>query len=177
MQVVRTGSAVAGDIWAKAMLMASGALSGLAAWAVLAGSAVWGGGAAAGAGALLLVGSGEARRSTAPALRFLDAVADRVFDGCILSAVAWSMRPSTPRAAAVALAALSLGFLGAYVRARGGSLGYQTEDGLITRGLRYGLVSLGLLLGAVEATLWAVAVLAGLTAVVRASQVAKEERV
>jgi hypothetical protein len=73
------------------------------------------------------------------------------------------------------LLALASGFLASYIRARGGSLGYGIEEGVITPAIRYGLVSAGLIAGW-RWTPWAVAVLMLLASAVRASQVVKEER-
>jgi hypothetical protein len=78
--------------------------------------------------------------------------------------------------AAAALVALAAGFVASYIRAKGGSLGYGIEESVVTPVLRYGLVSLALLM---EWTVWAIWVVAGvmlLAAAIRASQVAKEER-
>jgi len=101
--------------------------------------------------------------------------ADRLFDGCVLGAVAWGARSSDPWLAAGALVALAAGFLASYIRARGGSLGYGIEEGVITPALRYGLISIGLIAGW-RWSVWAVAVLMLLASAVRASQVVKEER-
>ena len=107
--------------------------------------------------------------------RVLLSFADRLFDGCVLGAVAWVTRSSDPWVAAGALVALAAGFLASYIRARGGSLGYGIEEGVITPAIRYGLVSFGLVAGW-RWTVWAVAVLMLLASAVRASQVVKEER-
>jgi hypothetical protein len=72
--------------------------------------------------------------------------------------------------------ALAAGFLASYIRARGGSLGYGIEEGIVTPALRYGLLSLALVLGWTSWAIWVVAVLTLLAATVRSSQVAKEER-
>jgi hypothetical protein len=78
--------------------------------------------------------------------------------------------------AAASLVALSAGFLASYIRAKGGSLGYGVEESVVTPALRYGLVSLALLFGWTSWAIWVVAALMLLAAGVRASQVAKEER-
>jgi hypothetical protein len=101
--------------------------------------------------------------------------ADRLFDGGVLGAIVWVTRIEQPEVAAGALVALAAGFLASYIRARGGSLGYGIEEGIVTPGLRYGLISAGLIAGWAW-TVWAVAVLMLLASAVRASQVAKEER-
>ena len=66
--------------------------------------------------------------------------------------------------------ALAAGFLASYIRARGGSLGYGIEEGIVTPALRYGLVGLGLVAGW-RWTVWVVAILMLLACGVRASQV------
>ena len=100
---------------------------------------------------------------------------DRLFDGCVLGALAWVSRTEDEWLAAGALFALATGFLASYIRARGGSLGYGIEEGVITPALRYGLIAAGLI-GGWRWTPWAVAILMLLASAVRASQVVKEER-
>ena len=107
--------------------------------------------------------------------RVLLSFADRLFDGCVLAALAWVTRSSDPWLAAGALVALAAGFLASYIRARGGSLGYGIEEGVVTPAIRYGLISIGLIAGW-RWSVWAVAVLMLLASAVRASQVVKEER-
>jgi phosphatidylglycerophosphate synthase len=128
------------------------------------------------AGASSVVGGAFARRSGVILDRILDSFADRAFDGCVLGAIAWAARGESGSVAAAAVVALCLSFLGAYMRARGVSLGYRVQENLGMRGLRYGLISAGLLSGWLQQTLWALAILMLLCTAVRASQVAKEER-
>ena len=78
--------------------------------------------------------------------------------------------------AAGALVALAAGFLASYIRAKGGSLGYGIEEGVVTPIFRYGLLSIALVFGWTSWAIWVVAGVTVLAAVVRASQVAKEER-
>jgi hypothetical protein len=78
------------------------------------------------------------------------------------------------RVAAAALIALAAGFLASYIRAKGGSLGYGIEEGVVTPILRYALFVVALLFDAAWA-IWAMAAINVLAAAVRASQVAKEE--
>jgi len=133
----------------------------------------------AGVAALLagvsLVAGGVFLRPSDRLGRVLLSFGDRLFDGCILGALVWVTRTEDPALAAGALVALAAGFLASYIRARGGSLGYGIEEGIITPALRYGLISAGLIAGW-SWTVWAVAVLMLLASGVRASQVAKEER-
>lgn len=123
----------------------------------------------------LLVGAGIALRPSDRLGRVVLSFADRLFDGCVLGALAWVTRASDPPVAAGALVALAAGFLASYIRARGGSLGYGIEEGVVTPVIRYGLISAGLIAGW-RWSPWAVAVLMLLASAVRASQVAKEER-
>ncbi len=121
------------------------------------------------------------RRHPAPADRparpgVLLSFGDRLFDGAVLGSIAWVTRSTDPVVAAGALVALAAGFLATYIRARGGSLGYGIEEGIVTPALRYGLISAGLIGGLGGWTVWTVAVLMLLACGVRASQVAKEER-
>lgn len=110
------------------------------------------------------------------AARVLLSFADRAFDGCLLAALAWVARAGDRSTAAAALVALAAGFLASYIRARGGSLGYGIEEGVVTPVLRYGLLSFALILDWLPWAIWAIAGLMLLAAGVRASQVAKEER-
>jgi phosphatidylglycerophosphate synthase len=115
-------------------------------------------------------------RSPGPLVTFLTSAADRLFDGLILSALAWANFVRRPMAAGLAVAALSLSFLGAYVRARGQALGYPVEESAVNRGVRYVLVATGLITERIVPALWMLTVLVGLTTAVRVSQVAKQER-
>ena len=108
--------------------------------------------------------------------RALDSVVDRAFDGAIMAAIAWAYRASDPSVSAAALVALGTSYLATYIRARGASLGYGVDESVPTRALRYALVSVGLLTGGLAWTLWTLAAVMTLASIVRASQVAKEER-
>jgi len=169
---------LAGEAERAAALALAGAaaLVGGSCWLVFAGRGRWAGPAALGAGVLLLAGAAVARRAGSHLLTFLDSAADRTFDGCLLSTIALTARQVDPPAAAAAAAALVASFLGAYVRARGRSLGYDVEDSLATRAIRYGLVAVGLAGDWLGPTMIALLVVATLAAAVRASQVAKQER-
>ncbi len=150
---------------------------GASAWAVLDERLRPGGVSAAAAGALLVTAGVLARRARDPRAGVYVSFVDRAFDGVVLASVAWVTRDSEPSAAAGALVALAAGFLAAYVRARGRALGYEVEDGEVSRALRVGLVAAALIAGW---TTWALFVVAGwmlLVTLVRVSQVAKQERV
>ncbi len=148
---------------------------GLATWQLLERERERAGWAALVAGACLVLG-GVLLRSDDRRARVVLSFADRAFDGCILAALAWTTRSANASVAAAALVALAAGYVASYIRARGGSLGYGIEEGVVTPVLRYGLVSLALIFGWTRWAIWVVAGLMLLAAVVRASQVAKEER-
>lgn len=148
---------------------------GIAAWRLLAREPEVAGWAALAAGACLVLAGGLLRSGDRRA-RVVLSFADRAFDGLVLGALAWVTRIADPSIAAASLVALAAGFVASYIRARGGSLGYGIEEGVVTPVLRYGLVSLALILGWTSWAIWVVAGLMLLAAGVRASQVAKEER-
>ncbi len=156
-------------------LAAAAACVGAGTWLILDGRTAWGGAAAAAAG-LLSIGGAILARGGAALGRMVDSLVDRAFDGCLFSAIAWVARGSDETTSAGALIALSAGFLGAYVRARGESLGYRVEESLVTRALRYTVVSAGLMGGWLRGGVLAAAAVSMLASAVRASQVAKEER-
>lgn len=159
------------------LLFAAAAIAvGSATWLVLDRRLEAGGAATAAAGVVLVAGAVAARRGGRSRERMLDSFADRAFDGFVFASIAWATRRADPGAAAAALVALGAGFLAAYVRARGESLRYQVEESVVTRGIRYAVVSVGLLTGWLTAALSVVAAFTFLAGLVRASQVAKEER-
>jgi hypothetical protein len=172
----RASSASARGAGARIALLGAAVLTAVAAWAILDRHEFAAGALALGAGLLLVGGAALARRAEGAFARVLDSVADRWFDGALLSSIAWVERTADPTASAGALVALAAGFLGSYVRARGTSLGYGVEESPVTRALRYGLLAAGLLSGRVGEAVWAVAGLGTVSALVRATQVAKEER-
>ena len=147
---------------------------GASTWFLLSSRPEAAGWAALAAG-VALVGGGVLLRPSDRLGRVLLSFGDRLFDGCVLGALVWVTRTVDPSLAAGALLALAAGFLASYIRARGGSLGYGIEEGIVTPALRYGLISAGLIAGWTW-TVWAVAALMLLASAVRAGQVAKEER-
>jgi hypothetical protein len=155
------------------LCVAAGLAVFLSGWLLLVHDGESAGWAALSAG-IVLVAGGIVLRPSDRLGRVLLSFGDRLFDGCLLGAVAWVTRSSDPLVAAGSLVALAGGFLASYIRARGGSLGYGIEEGIVTPALRYGLVSAGLIAGW-SWTVWGVAVLMLLASGVRASQVAKEE--
>lgn len=165
-----------GLIATRVLALAGVALAAAAAWAILDRREVLAGGFVAASG-LVLIGAGIlARRTAAPLELVLDSLADRLFDGLVLAAIAWAARDSDPATSLGALVAMAAGFLGSYVRAKGASLGYGVTESPRTRALRYGLVAAGLLGGVLSWTIWAAAAVSIVASIVRSSQVAKEER-
>jgi hypothetical protein len=164
------------------LALAASTLSTLAAtwWILALGPGVAAGVAVAAAGAGLLAGGALAKRSPAAAwLRrwwFVDSTLDRLFDGAVLGAIAWISRDAQPATSAGALVALGAGFLASYVRARGAALGYAVEESPATRALRYGVLAIALVTSGLAWGVWAVAGVSFVAALVRSSQVAKEER-
>jgi hypothetical protein len=161
----------------RSLLILGGVAAGLAAWLIVGREPEWGGLAAGVSGVLLLVGGHRANHGAGgPTDRMLDELLDRAWDGLVFGAVAWVARDPAPTVAIGALVALCASFLSAYVRARGASLSYSVEESHVTRGVRYALVAAGLLFGWLTWTVWAAAGLSLLAAIVRTSQVAREER-
>ncbi len=163
-------------IWlVRLLLVVAAAAILLAAWSMIARDPTWAGIFAGIAGASLLGAAASPGIASAPD-GFLASILDRSFDGAILGTIAWAYRTAEPWVAAGALLALGASFLAAYIRARGASLGYGVDESLGTRGLRYLLTCVGLLTGALVWAMWALFGVMALAALVRASQVVKEER-
>ena len=160
----------------RSVLVAGGALAASAAWLVIAReprSAAWAAGAS---GTLLLLGGHRANHGAGgPTDRMLDDLLDRAWDAAVLTSIAWVAKDEGSPIAVAAIAAVSLSFVAGYVRARGAALGYSVEERHVTRGTRYALVVI-FLLTSWSWPMWSVVVLAGLAAIVRAGQVAVEER-
>ena len=156
--------------WVTLVVGVAGTLT--AAWMVLVGERSIAGDAAAAACVGL---TAAAVTSHQDATRFLGAVAYRLFDGALLSSIAWSARDGSARVSVAALLAIVGGFLAAYFAAKGRSLGYDVDASTLNRFLRTCLVALALLSGHLWLWMWVLAVLSLLTAVVRASQTFKEE--
>jgi hypothetical protein len=158
------------------VLGAAAGFIALATWLVFDGREALAGAAAAVAG-IALVGAAVATRRDGPGLlAFVDSGVDRAFDGCLLSAIALTSRQADAPAAGAAVGALAASFLGAYVRARGASLGYPVEESVVSRAVRYGLVAVGLGARVLGPTMFALLAFTLLAAAVRGSQVAKKER-
>jgi hypothetical protein len=106
--------------------------------------------------------------SAHPRLRFSGTVAERIGDAAILGAVAWVSVDEDPWMAAAALTALATAYLAAYVRAKATGLGFQVEDPVAERGIRFLVLAVGISQGGpvLFGALW-VAVLISLQAFVR----------
>jgi hypothetical protein len=160
----------------RSVLVAGGALAAGAGWLVVSRRPGAAAVAAGASGALLLVGGHRANHGAGgPTDRMLDDLLDRAWDGAILSTIAWVALETDSSVAVAALAAVSLSFVAGYARARGAALAYSIEERHVTRGARYVLVVAYLAFGWTW-TIWTAAVMSGLAAMVRAGQVAREER-
>jgi hypothetical protein len=160
---------------ARALLAPGVVAVGLAGWWIVEGRPERAGLVLLVAAACLILVAALARAGS-PRDVLLISMADRLFDGIALGAIAWAYRSAEPATAAGAIVALGASFLSAYIRIRGASLGYDVQEALATRVICYGLISIGLVAGLIDRTVWALAAFVLLCAAVRASQVAKEER-
>jgi len=160
----------------RSILSVGALLAALAGWLVIAREPEQAAVAALGSGVLLLPGGHRANHGAGgPTDRMLDELLDRVWDAAILGPMVWVAVTSDRSVAIASLAALCLSALSAYVRARGASLGYSVEESHLTRGVHYTLVVVAL--GSDLAwVLWVALAVSALTVLVRATQVAREER-
>jgi hypothetical protein len=166
-----------GTALTRSMLTGGGLLVALSGWLIVDHRAVAAGWVAALAGLLLLVGGHRANHGAGgPTDRMLDELLDRGWDAVVLGAIAWVAGPARPTIAIGALAALCLSYLSAYVRAKGASLDYSVEESHVTRGIRYACICIGLIAGWLAVGVWLAATVAALAALVRTSQVVREER-
>ena len=113
---------------------------------------------------------------TAGAERFIAGVLDRLFDACVLVPLAWVARSGSNVDAFLALVGLGGSYLASYERARAEALGYRGTESLAYRGTRYAILVLGLVTGWLDGALWIFAPLTVAAAVVRAWNVAAQER-
>jgi hypothetical protein len=161
----------------RSVLIVGGGLCVAGSSLIVAREPHWAALAVGGSALLLLVGGHRANHGAGgPTDRMLDELLDRTWDGVVFGAIAWVARLPDPRIGVGALTALCASFLSAYVRARGASLAYSIEESHVTRGVRYSLVTAGLAFGWLGITVWSAAVLSVLAVLVRATQVAREER-
>jgi len=158
-----------------AFLGACAALSSATAAFILTGYRLAGGLAAAAATVCLLAGTISARAGGSSRGVFTESILDRVFDACVLGPVAWVFRSGAPRLTALALIGLGAAYVASYERAKAGSLGYRSSEGLAYRTVRSALLVLALLTGWIEIGLWAFAALTTAAAAVRTWNVAAQE--
>ncbi len=111
-----------------------------------------------------------------PRGRFAERMLDRVFEACLLAAVAWVSLQDAPAASVAALIGLGASYLAGYERARGEALGYRGREAMGYRAFRQGLIVLTLLTGWVHMFVFAFAAVSVLAAGVRAANVAAQER-
>jgi CDP-diacylglycerol---glycerol-3-phosphate 3-phosphatidyltransferase len=97
---------------------------------------------------------------------FYDAVCDRLSDGAVLAAVAWSSR-SEPEILGATLAAMVASGLVPYTRAKAEAFGFKPANGPGERLERSVLVIVGLVFDVLAVTMWITAALAAFTAIRR----------
>jgi CDP-diacylglycerol--glycerol-3-phosphate 3-phosphatidyltransferase len=112
-----------------------------------------------------LVAKGSGRGG--PRGAFLDSTTDRVADGFVFSAIAWSFARTDSLGLALALSAGVLAFLTSYIRARAEGLGVDCRVGVAERPERMTLVITGLILDLLVPALIILVVLALVTVVQR----------
>lgn len=135
-------------------------LTGIAAWFVAQGEHVLGGWILV-FGGLSDTFDGAVARARGMITRwggFYDSVSDRLTDGTILAALAWSVRDQ-PRIFALVAVALVTALVTSYVRAKAESMDLDCAVGLVERGERSILVMVSLVITPLfEAALWLLAV-------------------
>ncbi len=134
------------------------------------------GGVAGAAAALLLAGGARAARFGTTRDRLADLLADRVFDASVLVPLAWIERGPSEPAAALALVGFGTSFVASYERARGAALGYPGSEGLGYRAARDVLLVAALLSARPVPFLAAFVVVTATAALVRAWNVARQDR-
>lgn len=107
---------------------------------------------------------------------FYDSVADRIGDGALLAAIAWSARAGHPRLLGISLVTIVLSFLVSYARAKAEALGVRVAGGPGERAERVVILIAGLLFGSVEAAVWLIAVLTAITFAGRCAAVRRQTR-
>jgi hypothetical protein len=118
--------------------------AGTAAALILAGWFPLGGLATAVCAGAVIASGRRAKYTGERRIAFADSAAERAADAVILGSVAWATVQETPAAAIAALAALVLGYLAQYIRAKASGLGFPIEESLMARTLRVVLIVVGL---------------------------------
>jgi hypothetical protein len=155
-----------------AMVVAAEA-TGAAVWLVLAGQRLLGGFAALVASIVMV---GVTPVVAAGRARFAERILDRLFDACLLAAVAWVWRTIDPAVSVLALVGIALSYLAGYERARGEALGFRGSETVAYRAARQALIVLALVSGWMHVALGALVAVTAFAAAVRASNVAAQER-
>jgi hypothetical protein len=161
---------------ATAVLVVAVGASAVAAWAVVAGHRLAGGLTAAVAALLLVAPLPGLGRLTSGPGRFARGVLQRGYEAAVLLSVAWVERTASTRLSVLALVCLGSSYVASYERARGAGLGYRQREGQAYRATVVGLLAVALLTGWVEPTLWVFLLITSAAAVVRAANVAIQER-
>ena len=105
---------------------------------------------------------------------YFDAVSDRIADGALLGALAWSARETEPRLMGAAILAMVMQFLVPYARAKAEALGFEAAGGPGERAERVVILIIGLILGLEEMAVWAIVVLAAISFVSRTTSVRRQ---
>jgi hypothetical protein len=137
---------------------------------------VWAGIVALVAAVALVWGWFFAHQAGDPRSHLAAMLADPVFDTSLLGAIAWAWRQESVRVSVLALVCLGLTYIASYERARSDALGYRTFEGLGYRVARAALIVAGLVSSQEAVALWLLAGLAAVAVVVRATNVALQER-
>jgi hypothetical protein len=159
--------------WLTALALA---IAAAVAALVLTGRWVEGGIATALCGAALAAGAVAVTARANPRHAFVHAVAERVCHAVILGAVAWASVREQPLVSAAAVAALSMAYLEAYVRAKAAGLGFGMGPPSVDRYVSLLLVAVGLLVTpTLQAALWLAAGIALLGVARLTFQVSRQE--
>ncbi|HLF69949.1 MAG TPA: CDP-alcohol phosphatidyltransferase family protein [Actinomycetota bacterium] len=106
---------------------------------------------------------------------FLDSTLDRVSDAVLFAAVIWASL-DTPAPVALAMAAMVLGFMTSYIRARAEGLGLECRVGLAERAERVIILAIGLITGFVTQSLVILVILSSFTVIQRFVHVWRQAR-
>ena len=131
------------------------AAAGVAAALILSGRFAWGALATAVCAGAVVVSGRRGKYTGERRIAFADSAAERAADAVILGAVAWATVDTEPVAAIGALAALVLGYLAQYMRAKASGLGFDVQESLQARTVRVAPIVAGLsFTPALGAALW-----------------------
>lgn len=106
---------------------------------------------------------------------FLDSTLDRLSDGAILGAVAWTYAvASDNKGLTLTLVSLVIGYCVSYVKARAEGLGFTCNVGIAERSERVGLIAIGLVFSVLKPALAILAILSIVTLAQRFMHVWKQ---